>query len=78
MIYFYNLKNYLEGENINGTVKWYNSRKGYGFITSEDGKDIFVHNTAIPGGTFLREGDNVEFETEETEKGVQAKNIKKL
>jgi CspA family cold shock protein len=68
----------LEGEKINGTVKWYNSRKGYGFITSEDGKDIFVHNTAIPSGVFLREGDNVEYETEETEKGTQAKNIKKL
>lgn len=63
---------------MNGTVKWYNPRKGYGFITGEDGKDIFIHNSNVPQGTYLNEGDKVEYESEETERGLQAKNIKKL
>ena len=63
---------------MNGKIKWYNARKGFGFIESENGKDIFVHRSAVPAGVFLNEGDNVEFETEETDKGVKATNIKKL
>ncbi len=63
---------------MKGTIKWYNSRKGFGFIQGEDGKDIFVHRTAIPEGTFLHEGDKIEYETEEAERGLQATNIKKL
>lgn len=63
---------------MNGKIKWYNARKGFGFVESEDGKDIFVHRSAIPAGVFLNEGDNIEFETEETDKGVKAVNIKKL
>ena len=63
---------------MKGTVKWYNDRKGFGFIEVEDGKDVFVHRNSLPEGTYLNDGDNVEFETEESEKGPQAINVKKL
>ena len=63
---------------MKGTVKWYNAMKGYGFITGEDGKDIFVHRSAIPEGTTLYEGDEVEYEIGDTERGSQARDIKKL
>jgi len=63
---------------MNGKVKWYNARKGYGFIEGEDGKDIFIHRTAIPQDVFLNEGDEVEYEKEESDKGPKAVNIKKL
>ncbi|MBN2066748.1 MAG: cold shock domain-containing protein [Candidatus Thermoplasmatota archaeon] len=63
---------------MQGTVKWYNARKGYGFIQGEDEKDVFVHRSAVPAGTFLNEGDKVEYEVEETDKGQQAKNVKKV
>ncbi len=52
--------------------------KGFGFIEVEDGKDVFVHKTSIPEGTSLNDGDNVEFETEDSERGPQATNVKKL
>ena len=63
---------------MKGTIKWYNTRKGYGFIEGEDGKDVFVHRSAVPTGTFLNEGDKVEYEIEDSEKGPQATSIKKL
>ena len=62
---------------MNGKVKWYNARKGYGFIEGENGEDIFLHRSSIPPGIFLNEGDSVEFETEDTDKGAKAINIKK-
>ncbi len=57
-----------------GTVKWFNEQKGFGFISSEDGKDYFVHHSSIVGDGFksLPEGAEVQFETEETEKGMRA------
>jgi CspA family cold shock protein len=63
---------------MKGKIKWYNARKGYGFIEGEDKKDIFVHRNSVPDGTFLNEGDQVEYEIEDTDKGPQATNIKKL
>lgn len=64
---------------MKGTVKWYNPRKRYGFIEGEDGKDVFVHQSALAEGTgYLHDGDKVEFEVEETDRGPNAKNVKKL
>lgn len=60
-----------------GTVKWFNASKGYGFITGEDGKDYFVHFSAITMDGFktLEEGQNVTFDIEEGQKGPQAANV---
>ena len=63
---------------MKGTIKWYNNMKGYGFITGEDGNDVFVHRTAIPMGTEIYEEDMVEYEIEESERGPKATNIKKF
>ncbi len=65
---------------MTGTVKWFNSEKGYGFITSEDGLDIFVHYSAIQGEGYktLDEGQQVEFEVVEGDRGPQAANVVKL
>jgi cold shock protein len=63
---------------MNGTVKFFNESKGYGFITNnETGKDIFVHATAL-NGTELREGDKVEYIEEEGRKGIVAGKVKVL
>ncbi|MFA6078616.1 MAG: cold-shock protein [Candidatus Omnitrophota bacterium] len=63
-----------------GKVKWFNNQKGYGFITPEDGKDVFVHHTAIQGEGYksLEEGQEVEFEITTGPKGEQATNVVKL
>lgn len=63
---------------MKGNVKWYNAMKGYGFIEGEDGKEVFVHRTAIPMEINLNEGDPVEYELEESDKGQRAANVKKL
>jgi CspA family cold shock protein len=63
-----------------GTVKWFNNEKGYGFISRNSGDDVFVHHTAVQGSGFksLNEGDSVEFETAKGPKGLQAQNVVKL
>jgi CspA family cold shock protein len=63
-----------------GTVKWFNNKKGYGFISRASGDDVFVHHSAIQASGFksLNEGDSVEFETANGPKGLQAQNVVKL
>jgi CspA family cold shock protein len=63
-----------------GTVKWFNDAKGYGFITPENGADVFVHHTAILADGFrsLSEGDRVEFDVTRGPKGLQASNVRKV
>jgi CspA family cold shock protein len=60
-----------------GKVKWFNPRKGYGFIATEDGRDIFVHYSSISGDGYktLAEGDPVTFEVVEGDKGLRAENV---
>ena len=62
-----------------GTVKWFNDRKGYGFIQQANRKDVFVHFSNIIGNGFksLQEGDQVSFEVQESERGPQAVNVSK-
>ena len=62
-----------------GKVKWFSNQKGYGFITPENGKDVFVHHTAITGDGYktLQEGQEVEFEIVQGPKGEQAANVVK-
>jgi CspA family cold shock protein len=62
---------------INGTVKWFNDRKGFGFIEQDDGPDVFVHHSAINAGGFrsLSEGDRVSFDIEQGQKGPAAANV---
>ena len=63
----------------NGTVKWFNEAKGFGFISQEGGEDVFVHFSAIQGDGFktLAEGDRVEFDVTSGPKGLQAANVRK-
>ena len=63
-----------------GTVKWFSDKKGYGFIEQEDGKDLFVHFSAIDMSGFktLSGGDRVSFEVNESDRGPEARNVKKI
>lgn len=65
---------------VRGKVKWYNEKKNYGFITTDDGKDVFVHKSALldPTSTGLTDGQEVEFEVKNSPKGLQAANVKAL
>ena len=64
----------------NGTVKWFNESKGFGFISRENGSDVFVHYSSIAGNGFksLFEGDSVSFDLEDSSKGPKAVNVVKL
>src|SRR3989338_3810759 len=63
---------------MNGTVKFYNRKKGFGFISGEDGSDYFVHFTALPRGLSLRDNDKVSFEPAEGDRGLKAENVQLL
>ena len=60
---------------MEGTVKFFNRKKVFGFIAGDDGKDYFVHFTGLSKGTFLRDNDKVSFETDEGERGPKAVNV---
>ncbi len=63
---------------MEGTVKFFNRRKGFGFVSGDDGKDYFVHFTALAEGTFLRDNDKVSFEPAEGDKGLKAEKVELL
>ena len=65
---------------VRGKIKWFNNQKGYGFIMRDGGKDVFVHYSVIQGNGFktLNEGQDVEFEIVNTDKGEQAQNVVKV
>lgn len=65
---------------MQGTIKWFNSKKGFGFIEQETGEDVFVHYSAIEmfGFKTLSEGERVQFEIEENDKGLSAKKVEKV
>ncbi|MBU0979626.1 MAG: cold-shock protein [Nanoarchaeota archaeon] len=62
---------------MKGTVKFFNEGKGFGFISAEDGKEVFVHKTALDEGMSLEEGQTVEFDVEQGDRGPKAANVKK-
>jgi CspA family cold shock protein len=66
------------GDLMKGKVKMFNTGRGFGFITGDDGKDVYVHTTAIEGGAALAIGDAVEYEVESSDRGLRAKGVKKV
>ncbi len=63
---------------MKGKVKMFNAERGFGFITGEDGKDVYVHTSSIEGGVALSPGDSLEYDVESGERGLRAKNVKKI
>lgn len=63
---------------MEGIVKFFNRKKGFGFISGDDGKDYFVHFTALPKGVFLRDNDKVSFDGVEGDRGLKAENVQLL
>lgn len=63
---------------MEGTVKFFNRKKGFGFIQGDDSKDYFVHSTGLAQGVFLRDNDRVSFEPAESERGAKAQNVQLL
>lgn len=63
---------------MKGKVKMFNTARGFGFITGEDGKDVYVHTSAVEGGAALAVGDSVEYEVEQADRGPRAKAVKKV
>lgn len=71
---------YFEKEvfSMKGKVKMFNAERSFGFITGDDGKDVYVHLSAIEGGVALAQGDAVEYEVEASDRGPRAKGVKKV
>tara|TARA_Y100000310_G_scaffold221415_1_gene222983 strand:- start:727 stop:918 length:192 start_codon:yes stop_codon:yes gene_type:complete len=63
---------------MNGTVKFFNEQKGFGFITGDDGNEVFVHQSSLEEGVSLRENDQVTFDVEEGDRGPKAVNVKRV
>lgn len=71
-------KELIGGVKMEGSVKWFNRQKGYGFIAGDDGQEYFVHHTALDRGTFIRDNDKVSFDPDKGERGPVSKNVKLL
>ena len=63
---------------MKGKIKMFNVERGFGFITGDDGKDVYAHKSAFEGGVVPAVGDSVEYEAETSERGLRAKNVKKI